>query len=190
MTRARLAVLGLLLGAWSEAVGAASLTLGDQERAEALLVGQRSITSETFGAEWRIVNGGGESVSVMTPFHRLALAARHSAFKNEPLNARDQERLVHDLRDRLMLWVELHGDREDFARFLAPRLSVGDRLIQPSIVQNERTAIREDGGRYLARCVYWFPVKDVGGDSRVTLLIRTPEGQERTRFDIDLAKMR
>ncbi|HSE94074.1 MAG TPA: hypothetical protein VLF19_12265, partial [Methylomirabilota bacterium] len=93
-------------------------------------------------------------------------------------------------RDRLMLWVELHGDKEDFARFLAPRLSVGDRIIQPSIVQNERTAIRGEGGRYLARCVYWFPAKDVDGDSRVTLLIQTPEGQERTRFEIDLAKMR
>ncbi|HSE92911.1 MAG TPA: hypothetical protein VLF19_06365 [Methylomirabilota bacterium] len=190
MTRVRLAVLGLLLAVSSEAAGAASLTLGDPARQEALRVGQRSVTSETFGTEWRVVNGGGESVSVMTPFHRLALAARHSAFKNEPLNSRDQDRLVNDLRDRLMLWVELHGDKEDFARFLAPRLSVGDRIIQPSIVQNERTAIRGEGGRYLARCVYWFPVKDVDGDSRVTLLIQTPEGQERTRFEIDLAKMR
>ncbi len=190
MTRARLAALVVVLAAWTPAVGAATLALGDRERDEALVAGQRSVTSESFGTEWRVLNGGGESVSVMTPFHRLALAARHSAFKNEPLKIQDQNRMLQDLRERLMFWVELRGDKEDFARFLAPRLSVGDRVIQPSIVQNERTAMREEGGRYLARCVYWFPAKDFAGDSRLVLRIQTPDGQERSRFDIDLAKMR
>jgi hypothetical protein len=89
-----------------------------------------------------------------------------------------------------MVWVELRGDKEDFARHLAPRLRVGDREIAASTVQNERTAIREESGRYLARCVYWFPAKDVSGDARLVLTVRTPDGQERARFDIDLAKMR
>lgn len=189
MTHARLAALGLVLLAWSPAAGAATLTLGDKEREEALRVGQRSVTSESFGAEWLVVNGS-ENVSVITPFHRLALAARHSAFKNEPLKVPDQDRMLADLRDRLMVWVELRGDKEDFARHLSPRLQVGDRVITPSIVQNERTAIREESGRYLARCVYWFPAKDVSGDSRLVLMIRTPDGEPRARFDIDLAKMR
>ena len=85
MTAGRLAALGLVLAMWSSAADAASLALGDKDREEALRTGQRSVTSETFGTEWRVVNGGGESVSVMTPFHRLALAARHSTFKGEPL---------------------------------------------------------------------------------------------------------
>ncbi len=181
--------LGLAVLAWSSAAGAVTWTLGSAERAEALRVGQRSVISETFGAEWTVVNGTAHA-SVITPFHRLALAARHSAFKNEPLKVQDQDRMLADLRDRLMVWVELRGDRADFARHLAPRLHLGDREISPSTVQNERTAIREESGGYLARCVYWFPAKDVPGDSRVVLSIRTPDGQERARFDIDLAKMR
>jgi len=190
VTPGRLAALGLVLAVWSPAAGAASLALGDKDREEALRTGQRSVTSETFGSEWRVVNGGGESVSVMTPFHRLALAARQSAFKGEALKVQDQERMLQELRERMMFRVELRGNTEDFARFLAPRLVVGDRVIQPSLAQNERTAVREESGRYLARCSYWFPAKDFAGDARLVLRIQTPDGEERSRFDIDLAKMR
>lgn len=189
MTGARLALAGVALLVWVEAAGAVTWTLGDPERQEALRVGQRSVTSESFGKEWMVVNGN-EHVSVITPFHRLAIAARHSTFKNEPLKVQDQDRMLADLRDRLMVWVELRGDRADFARHLSPRLHVGGRVIAPSIVQNERTAIREESGRYLARCVYWFPARDVSGDARLVLMIRTPDGEERARFDIDLATMR
>lgn len=188
MRRARLAVLGLALAAWGPAAGAASLTLDGRGREEAVRLGQRSVTSETFGDEWRVTHGG-ESVSVMTPFHRLALAARHAAFKNEPLKAQDQERMLLDLKDRLMLQVELRGEREDFARHLAPRLLVGERVVRPSVVQNERTAIRADRG-YLARCIYWFPSRDIPDDARLVLRIETPEGRERARFHIDLGAMR
>jgi len=183
-------VLAVGLAAAHAPAVAASFTLSEREQQQALVVGQRSVTSETFGGEWRILHGSGESVEIVTPFHRLALAARHAAFKNEPLKPQDQEKMLTELKDRLMLWVYLHGPSEQFARHFTPRLVVDDREIEPALVQNERTAIRQDNGRYLARCVYWFPTKDLTGTARPVLVVRDAEGQPVTRFAIDLTRMR
>ena len=79
---------------------------------------------------------------------------------------------------------------EEFARHYVPKLLVGDREIKPSFVQNERTAIRQGDGAYLARCVYGFPTKEVKGRERVALVIGNGDGREVSRFTIDLALMR
>lgn len=184
------ALLTLAVTTASVPAGGATLVLGERERQEALQVGQRSVTSETFGQEWRVVSGSGESVTVITPFHRLALAARNATFKNEPLKPQDQERMLQDLKERLVFWVDLHGPREDFARHLSPRLRAGNREIEPVLVQNERTAMRRDDGRYLARCLYSFPTKDLNGTARLLLVVRDPDGQPVARFPIDLGQMR
>lgn len=170
---------------------AAFLTLSDAQQAEALRVGQRSTTTETrFDGEWQIENPGGESLTVITPFHRLALAARHAAFKNEPVKPQDQTKMLQSLRDRLMFWVYLHGQREDFARYYMPRLVVGDLEVEPVFVQNERTSLRQTNGSFLARSVYAFPTKEITGQSKLTLVIRDRDGQVISRFAVDLAKMR
>jgi hypothetical protein len=182
-------VLGLGLAGLGSAAGA-WLALTDREKEEALRVGQRSITTEVFGAEWRILNGAGESVTVITPFHRLALAARHAAFRNEPLKAQDQQRMLDELKERLMFEVNLLGPRPEFARYLAPRLLAGDREIEPALVQNERTALRQESGAYLARCRYWFSSKELTAGSPLVLVVRDPEGRQVARFAIDLARMR
>jgi hypothetical protein len=184
------ALLALAAAAGGVPAGAASLVLGERERQEALRVGQRSVTSESFGQEWRVENGSGESVTVLTPFHRLAWAARHAAFKNEPLKPEEQERVLQEFKERLRLEVALYGPRQDFARHLNPRLLVGEREIEPVLKQNERTAARQDDGRYLARCVYTFPTKDLTGAARLTLVVRDPDGQPVARFPIDLGRMR
>lgn len=187
---ARVAWLAVALATTAPAAaGAASFTLGEQEQAEALREGERSIISESFGDEWRVVNGSGESVSVLTPFHRLALAARQAAFRSEALTLGDRQRIVRDYRDRLTLSVQLYGARPDFARHLRPRLLAGDREIAPALVQNEHTA-RPDADRYLARCEYWFPTRDLKATAKLTLIVATPNGQPVARFPIDLATMR
>ncbi len=169
---------------------AVSLTLSPAEQEAAMRVGRRSVTSETFGGEWRVLLGSGESVSVITPFHRLALAARHATFKNELLKPQDRDRMLEELKDRIVLWVNLHGREEHFARYLKPRLVMGDLEIEPLVVQNERTAVRQENGTYLARCVYWFPTKDLAPTSKPVLVVRDPDEQLVARFSIDLAKMR
>ncbi len=188
--RARIAGLALALAATAPAAGAASFSLGDREQAEALREGERSVTEDAFGAEWRVVSGSGESVTVLTPFHLLAMTARLAAFRNEPVKPQEQQRVLREFRERLLLTVHLHGGRADFARHLRPRLLVADREIAPSLVQNEHTAVRRDDGRFLARCDYWFPTRELSGTARLTLVVGEPDGKPVARFPIDLAKMR
>jgi hypothetical protein len=170
--------------------GGASFTLSEVERRTAIQVGERSLIAEGFDREWRVTNGGGETVSVLTPFHRLAVASRHASFKNEPLTPSDVERVLRQDAGRLVVWVELRGSREDFARHYAPLLQVGTREIRPSFVQNERTALQQKDGVFLARCVYGFPVKDLDGGARVELAVNDVNGQAVSRFTIDLSAMR
>jgi len=179
----------LLLGGPS-AAAAVSFSLEPQQRSEALRVGAQSITRDTFDTEWRVANHSGDTLTVITPFHRLVLAARNAAFKNAPMKESEPEKLLREQQDRLVIWASLRGPREDFARFLVPRILLGAREIEPTFVQNERTAMRLEGGNYLARCVYGFPVKEIEPKSRVVLVVRDPEGRDVSRFTIDLASMR
>jgi hypothetical protein len=188
------ALVGIALAA--AAVDAASFVLDEQEAGRAMVLGQRSVTSEApFDNEWRVTNAAGEAAMVVTPFYRIALAARHAAFKNEPLPPGEREKLLREQKDRLLVWVFLRGAREDFARYYAPRLVMADRdgverEIAPSFVQNERTALKQDGGAYQARCVYGFPTKEFTGTSRGALVVRDAEGHEVSRFALDLSRMR
>lgn len=170
---------------------AASFTLEPQQRSDALRVGAQSVTRDAaFDSEWRVANPSGDSLTVITPFHRLVLAARNAAFKNERMKDSEPEKLLREQQDRLVIWASLRGQREDFAKFYAPRILVGDREIEPTFVQNERTAMRTETGGYLARCVYGFPVKEIGPKARLVLVVRDTDGRDVSRFTIDLASMR
>lgn len=184
---AALVTMTLLAGAPALA---ASLALSPADREAALQMGQRSVTDNAFDAEWRVENGAGDHVSIVTPFHRLVLAGRHAAFKKEPLKPDEPGKILREQHDRLVVWAELRGPREDFARYLAPRLLLGEREIEPTFVQNERTAARLPDGAYLARCVYGFPTRDLTGRARLLLVIRDTDGRDVSQFTIDLSTMR
>lgn len=174
----------------SSPLSAASFSLTPEEAKDAIRLGQRSVVSEEFGTEWRVVNSNDESVMVVTPFHRLALAARKAAFKDVPLRQRDIEEVLKAQEGKLSFWASLHGSRADFARWYQPVLLWGKEEIKPSFVQNERTALRLAVGRYLARCLYSFRVEGLGSNGRVTLLVRGPDGEAVARFAVDLSTMR
>jgi hypothetical protein len=186
----RVVALLALVSSWPGVGVAATLVLTEGQQQEAIQAGERSITTEAFGAEWRVAGGAGETATVMTPFHRLAIAARHAAFNGKPLKPGEPAKILKENRDRLVFWINLRGTSENFARFYVPRLLVGDREIKASFVQNERTAMRQDDGAYLARCVYGFPTKEVKGRERVALVIGNGDGRDVSRFTIDLAQMR
>ena len=152
---------------------AAAFTLSEAQKKEAMRVGAGSISAESFDAEWRVSNGGAEGVTVLTPFHRLAVAARNAAFKNQPLKPSEPDRLLRQESNRLVLWVQLRGRHESFARFYAPRLVAGTREIKPTFVQNERTAARQEDGAYVARCVYGFPTHELTEAAKRRLLLYT-----------------
>lgn len=185
-----LLVLTLVLVLAPLPAAAVLLQLSDEERREAMRLGERSITSEAFDGEWRVVGGTGESLVVMSPFHRLALAARNAAFKNDPLKPTDIDRLIKQDANRLIVWANLRGGSEEFARYYVPRLMAGTREIKAVFVQNERTAIRQDDGRFLARCIYGFPIQNLTGRDRLALVVADADGRDVTRFTIDLAAMR
>jgi hypothetical protein len=187
--RAAACLLGLFVVGPPGAL-AVSFTLGPEQRSDAIRVGARSVTQESFDAEWRVANPSGDSVIVLTPFHRIVIASRQAAFKNEPLKPDEPEKLLKSQQDRLVILAQLRGPREDFARFYAPRLLAGGQEIAPAFVQNERTAARTEAGTYVARCTYRFPTKDLTASSRLTLVIRDADGRDVSSFTIDLAAMR
>lgn len=180
--------MGCVLG--SAPLGAASFQLTPRQIDEAIMVGQGSVASEAFGSEWLVVNPNDASISVVTPFHRLALAARNAALKDKPLRERDVARALREGRGRLSFWVMLRGPREDFAHRFQPVLTGRGKEIKASFVQNERTARREEDGRYMARCLYSFPVADLDPNGNITLVVRDHEGRNVARFRVNLAAMR
>lgn len=184
----RIACLSWLLG--SAPLSAASFQLTPKEIQEAIQVGQRSVASEEFGVEWQVANSAGVTVTVVTPFYRLAQEARNTAFKEETLKPREVTRLLRESRGRLSFWATFRGLREDFARWYRPVLLVRGQAVKASFVQNERTALRQEDGRYLARCLYSFPTDGLQPRDRVTLVIRNQDEREIAKFSVDLAAIR
>jgi hypothetical protein len=169
---------------------AALLVLTERDRGEAIRVGKRSVLSEEFGGEWKVAGVGGQSVVVMTAFHRLALAARNSAFQNRELKPRDIESLLKAHDGKLIFWATLRGGKADFARFYAPVLLVQQEEIRPTFTQNERTAKADDDGRFTARCMYVFPSEGLNSNAKVLLVVRDPDERQVARFTVDLSAMR
>jgi len=185
---------GPLLLAWmlaaSGPVRAVSFSLTEAERAEAIRLGQGSVTRESIGGEWTISAGGAE-VTALTPFHRLATLARQAAFRQALLKPRDIERAERENQGRLVLRATLRGGRADFARFLVPVLLVGVGEVRATFAQNERTALRQPDGRYLARCAYTFPTTALNPRGKVILVVRDQVGgAEVARVPLDLAAFR
>jgi len=174
----------------SAPLDAALFTLTPQDRDEAMRVGRRSVTVENWGSEWRVGGGEGQLVTVMTPFHRLALAARNSAFQDKELKPRDVDSVLKDQQGKVVLWAILRGAKVDFARFYIPRLMARQQEIKASFTQNERTALRGEDGQYTARCLYVFPAE--GLDPRGTMMLVVRDGEEKVvaKFAVDLSAMR
>jgi len=171
-------------------VRAAALQLSEAERAAAIRLGAASVQSEAFDTEWRVNNGNGEALTVLTPFYLVANAARQATFKNDPIKPTEIDKLLRSYDKRLVVQVSLRGPREDFARLYAPRLLIGDREVKATFVQNERTAARQADGGYLALCTYGFPTRDLSGNARLALVIDDGAGRDVSRFTIELSAMR
>ena len=182
----------ILVAALADAAGsaAASFELTDKDREQAIRAGKKSVVSDEFGGEWRVQDAGGQGLVVMTPFYRLAIAARNQAFRGGELNPREIESLLKDYTGHVSFWATLRGAKADFARFYTPTLQAGATEVKASFVQNERTALREDDGRYAARCLWVFPAEGIDPKSRVTLVVRDADEKEVAKFTVDLAAMR
>jgi len=182
--------IGACLAA-APALDAASFTLTREEREAAIQEGRRSVISPEFGGEWQVGGDGpGQTLAVITPFHRLALAARNSAFKTEALRPRDVETLLKSQEGALTLWATLKGSKADFARLYTPALANGKNEIKPSFTQNEHTARREEDGSYTARCIYVFPTEGLKPGDTLMLIVKDSAEKAVARFALNLAAMR
>lgn len=175
---------------WISPLDALLLTLSPRDREEAVLAGRRSVTDDGWGGEWRVDAEAGARVTVMTPFHRLALAARNAAFQDREMKPQDVESVLKNQEGKLVLWATLRGGRADFARFYVPVLVARKEEIKASFSQNERTALRGDDGQYTARCLYVFPGEGVDPRGTVTLLVRDAGEKVVAKFTLDLSTMR
>ena len=169
---------------------AVSFALTDGDREQAVRAGKKSVVVEEFGTEWRLKDASGQTLTVMTPFHRLALAARISAFRSRELKSRDVRSLLKDYEGKIAFQVTLRGGKTDFARFYTPTLVAGAQEVKASFVQNEHTALRGDDGRYAAQCLYVFPADGLNPQGRVVLVIKDGDEREVAKFTVDLAAMR
>jgi len=169
---------------------AVSFALADRDREQAIRMGKKSIIEEQFGAEWRLKDASGQTLVVMTPFHRLALAARNSAFRSQELKPNDIQSTLKNIEGKLNFRVTLRGGKTDFARFYTPTLLAGSQEVKAIFVQNERTALREDDGRFAAQCVYEFSADGIDPKGRVVLVVKDADEREVAKFTVDLAAMR
>jgi len=191
LARLALCAVGLGLAALAPTPAAAVyLELTPQQVEEAVETGRASIMQEEFGQEWVVRLPGGEEVQVTTPFARVALAARLAAFKGEPLAEKEIQTHRERGKGRIQFLVAVHGPKVDFARWYEAVLRLGQREVKTTFSQNERTALRLEDGRYLARNIYVFPTEGLPPRGAVTLLVRTREGKEVLRVPIDLGAMR
>ena len=181
--------LSWLLG--SAPLSAASFSLTPRQTEEAIRFGQRSVVSEDFDREWKIASASGENLTVVTPFFRLVQAARNATFKSETLKPQEIDSLLKEHQGKLFFWASLRGRQADFSRWYRAVLMVsGKDEIKPSFVQNERTPLRQEDGRFLSRSVYVFPTDGLAPKGRVTLVVRDKDEHEVARFPIDLSAMR
>jgi hypothetical protein len=181
-------LLGLAGAAPAPAV-IAELTPADVE--QALEVGRRGVAREDFGEEWRVPLPDGAEIVVSTPFSRLAHAARHAEFKGEPLTDAQRDEQLERGRGKIQLLVTMLGRTVNFARWFQPVLRVNGGEVKATFIQNERTALRLDDGRYAARNVYVFPLEGLPLRGTVTLVIQhSIERKEVFRTQLDLSRMR
>jgi hypothetical protein len=166
-------------------------TLSAEDIRRALDEGARAIAKEDFGEEWRVGLPRGEEILVTTPYSRLAFAARRAAFKEEPLTDKQVQEQVERGQGKLQLQVTMYGRETDFARWYQAVLRVGGREIKATFVQNERTALRTEDGRFAARNIYVFPLEGIAAQGTVTLVVQhSIERKEILRASLDLGRMR
>ena len=112
--------------------------------------------------------------------------------KGESLTEKQRKEQLDRGRGRIQLVVTMYGRARDFARWYQPALVVGGREVKATFVQNERTPLRLEDGRYAARNVYVFPLEEISGGAPVTLVVHgaPPDHKEVLRSALDVGKFR
>ena len=185
----RLVLAWLLV--WPTAAAAMIPTLSSRDVQAALDAGEQGIAQEDFGEEWHVTYPDGVEIVVLTPFARLAHAARRAALKSEPMTDKQRQEQIDRGKTSLQLTVTMFGPSADFPKWYRAALRVGDREVKSTFDQNEATPLRLPDGRFTARNVYTFPLEGLPPRGTVTLIVNhLIRKKEVLRVPLDLGKMR
>lgn len=146
-----------------------------------------------FSKEWSVSLG--EKVGWATlydEFHNLAYMARKAALENRELLPHEIKKAVS--QDNVLTFTAtVLTDSMYYNYFRPSTLHFDDRVIaatyefQPQMCED--SIYFPESPYYVAACVYKFPIEGIDPNSKVTLAVVKPEGDELL-FEFDLSKMR
>lgn len=146
----------------------------------------------TLLAPWTVTSGK-DSAILMTEFALVADQARKDAVRNRDTTEAAARDLIAPFGNELFFQVEVYGDSIGFAEGYLATLTQGDLVLQPSRIENEKSASPSryypGSPAYKAINVYQFPHAQIDLNSPVTLKVVSPAGKESV-FEFDLRVMR
>ncbi|HHT9120698.1 MAG TPA: hypothetical protein ACFYD3_09210, partial [Candidatus Hypogeohydataceae bacterium YC41] len=166
-----------------------------QQLQEAIEYGKKGkdTTMADFAKEWTV--NLGEKVgwaTLYTRFQSLAYRARKAAVENRELTDKEIKTAL-ETGETLTFSITILCDDLYFTRLRPATLRQGETAVTPSFEfipkLAETSNFYPESPAYMASCVYKFPIKTLNTDASVTLVVVTPEGEERL-FLFDLSRMR
>jgi len=172
-----------------------SLNLASNQINEAIKYGQtnRLASPKDFAAPW-VVRLGEKSgwATLWTPYHNIAFKAKKASVERRELSQSEIFRALH-IKESLTFAVSVFGEYMEFARGYNAILYSGDKTVYPIFSYfpdfAEPSSFYPEEPAFVAGCVYKFPIEDIDQNSKVKLLVTSPEGKE-LEFVFDLVKIK
>jgi hypothetical protein len=174
--------------------------LSDEEIQQAIELGKEAKNNISLLDEWVIgypSNSPGlidmwkTHLLITTLFRSLASEAWGKWKKYQELTQEEIEERLISFEAKLMIAVVFYGDEIDFAKDYHCVIKIGDKIIQPSYIQNEdeaeKTIIWPFSPAYKAMNFYIFSTADIPRDAVIQVIAI---GDKEETFTVDLSKMR
>jgi len=128
---------------------------------------------------------------ISTPFGVLAVMTENKWRKYQELTKEEIEGYLRISEANLVIGVYFLGDKIDFAKDYHCVIKIGDKIIQPTTVENQYVSDKTDSWpsspAYEALCVYCFPTDDIPRDAIIQVITI---GDKEETFTVDLSKIR
>lgn len=172
-----------------------SLNLTASQINEAIEYGKNSkrLSPAEFAAPWvvRLDEKSGWA-TLWTPFHNVAFKAKKAAVERRELSQGEVLRALH-IKESLTLVVSVFGEYMEFAKGYNAILYSNNKPVYPIYSYfpdfAEPSHFYPEEPAFVAGCVYKFPIEDIDQNSKVKLLVTSPEGKE-LEFDFDLVNIK
>jgi len=177
-----------------------SWKLSNEEIQQAIKLGKKAKDNWSLFNEWLIgypLNNKGDVdlnktyFIISTPFGVLAVMTENKWRKYQELTKEEIEGYLRISEANLVIGVYFLGDKIDFAKDYHCVIKIGDKIIQPTTVENQYVSDKTDSWpsspAYEALCVYCFPTDDIPRDAIIQVITI---GDKEETFTVDLSKIR